>query len=190
MNFKEYWAAVRSGANIREYDLKSREIQKSLKYNPDPNAVVRHHLMDMPEQIEYNTNHYEMWGHDPDGSFTYGKYMIFVTEEEHRKIHKACAETKRKMRASALRVWKNKDHRIKMFKLRKGKTPWNKGIPCSDEVKYKVSLANSGRIISEETKQKLSKASVNMWKDPNIRAKIVNSLKGARSLRGDKKKNK
>lgn len=62
MNMKEYWKAVRSGANIREYELKSREIQQSLKYNPDPNATVRHHLMNTPEQIEYNTSHYEMWG--------------------------------------------------------------------------------------------------------------------------------
>lgn len=178
MNFKEYWEAVHSGANIREYDLKSREIQKSLKYNSDPNAIVRHHLMDTPEQIEYNTSHYEMWGHNLDGIFEYGKYMIFVTKEEHRKIHDACAETKRRMRASALRVWKNKEHRIKMSKLRKGKTPWNKGIPCSDEVKQRLILANSGRITSDETRRKLSEASTNMWKDPVIRAKIINSLQG------------
>ena len=30
MNMKEYWKAVRSGANVREYDLKSRKIQRSL----------------------------------------------------------------------------------------------------------------------------------------------------------------
>lgn len=178
MNFKEYWEAVRSGANIREYDFKSREIQKSLKYNSNPKAVVRHHLMDTPEQIEYNTNHYEMWGHDLDGFFTYGKYMIFVTEEEHHAIHKLCHETRRRMRVSALRVWRNKDHRAKMSQLRKGKTPWNKGIPCSDEVKHKVSIANKGRITSDETKQKLSEASINMWKNPDTRAKIINSLKG------------
>lgn len=178
MNFKEYWEAVHSGAKIREYDFKSREIQKSLKYNSDPNATVRHHLLDTPEQIEYNTNHYEMWGHNLDGTFEYGKYMIFVTKEEHHKIHKTCVETKRRMRMSALRVWKDKDHCIKMSKLRKGKTPWNKGVPCSDEVKRKISLANSGRVIRDETKRKLSEAITNMWKNPNIRNKIINSLHG------------
>lgn len=87
MNMKEYWKAVNSGANVREYDLKSRKIQKSLKYNPDPNATVRHHLMDTPEQREYNDKYYELWGHNLDGTFEYGKYMIFVTKEEHSKIH-------------------------------------------------------------------------------------------------------
>lgn len=43
------------------FDYKSRLIQKSLKYNSDPNAIVRHHLMDTPEQIAYNNEHYEMW---------------------------------------------------------------------------------------------------------------------------------
>ena len=100
MNMKEYWKAVHSGANVREYDLKSREIQKSLKYNPDPNATVRHHLMDTQEQIEYNTNHYEMWGHNLDGTFEYGKYMIFVTKEEHSQIHALSEITKQRIRDS------------------------------------------------------------------------------------------
>lgn len=97
MNMKEYWKAVHSGANVREYDLKSREIQQSLKYNPDPNATVRHHLMDTQEQIEYNTNHYEMWGHNLDGTFEYGKYMIFVTKEEHHKIHALSEVTRQRI---------------------------------------------------------------------------------------------
>lgn len=178
MNMKEYWKAVHSGANVREYDLKSREIQQSLKYNHDPNATVRHHLLDTPEQIEYNTNHYEMWGHDLDGSFTYGKYMIFVTEEEHHKIHRACIETRRRMRESALCVWKRKDHIAKMSAIRKGKSPWNKGRRCSDEAKQRISNANKGREVSDETRLKLSIAITNAWKDPEIRAKITSSLKG------------
>ena len=97
MNMKEYWEAVRSGANVREYDLKSRELQRSLKYNRDPNATVRHHLMDTPEQIEYNTNNYEMWGHNLDGTFEYGKYMIFITKEEHHKIHTLSEVTRQRI---------------------------------------------------------------------------------------------
>ena len=45
-----------------KYDYLSRAIQRSLKYNSDPNATVRHHLMDTSEQIAYNKEHYEMWG--------------------------------------------------------------------------------------------------------------------------------
>ena len=188
MNMKEYWKAVHSGANVREYDLKSREIQKSLKYNPDPKATVRHHLLDTPEQIEYNTNHYEMWGHDLDGSFTYGKYMIFVTEEEHHKIHQVCIETRRRMRESALRVWKRKDHIAKMSCIRKGKSPANKGKPMSDEQKKKIGEANKGREVSSVTRLKLSVAAANMWQDPETRAKIISSLKGHKCSDETKKK--
>ena len=42
--------------------------------------------------------------------------------------------------------------------INKGKTPWNKGIPMSNEQKMKLSKANKGRKLSEESKIKMSKA--------------------------------
>lgn len=50
---------------------------------------VVHHLMDTPEQIKYNTEHYDMWGHNLDGTFEYGKYVICCTKADHVKIHAA-----------------------------------------------------------------------------------------------------
>ena len=41
--------------------------------------------------------------------------------------------------------------------INKGKTPWNKGIPMSNEQKMKLSKANTGKHHTEETKMKLSK---------------------------------
>ncbi len=41
----------------------------------------------------------------------------------------------------------------------KGKIPWNKGIPCSEETKMKIGNAN--RNPSEETRRKLSEAAMN-----------------------------
>ena len=144
--------------------------------------------MDTPEQIEYNTNHYEMWGFNEDGTFEYGKYMTFVTKEEHSKIHRVCTETRRRMRESAIRVWKRKDHVAKMSAIRKGKPSWNKGKSCSDETKQKISRAKKGRKLSDETKLKLSIAITNMWKDPEIRSKMINSLKGHKCSDETKKK--
>ena len=94
MNQREWRFARNNNPDSLDYtwDIRSREIQRSLKYNTDPNATVRHHLMNTPEQIEYNTSHYEMWGHNLDGTFEYGKYMIFVTKEEHRVIHDVSGE--------------------------------------------------------------------------------------------------
>lgn len=110
MNYKEFWNAVRMGSSVREYDYKSRNIQKSLKYNHDPNATVRHHLMDTEEQRKYNDEHYELWGFEIDEngneSFTYGKYVIFVTPEEHRKIHTASELTRQRIsRANSGKKW-------------------------------------------------------------------------------------
>lgn len=98
------------------YYNKSKAIQKSLIYNPDPNATVKHHLRDTPEQREYNDKYYELWGHNLDGTFEYGKYMIFMTPEEHNKLHN-----------------------------------------CSDEKRKKISEANKGKCVSEETRKKISK---------------------------------
>ena len=63
------------------------EWQKDHHLENVPCAV--HHLMDTPEQIKYNTEHYEMWGHNLDGTFEYGKYVICCTKADHVKIHAA-----------------------------------------------------------------------------------------------------
>lgn len=223
MNYKEYWEAVRSGANVREYDLKSRKIQKSLKYNSDPNAVVRHHLMDTPEQIEYNNAHYEFWGHNPDGTFEYGKYMIFVTKEEHHKIHALSEITRQRIgEASAGRVCSEETKQL-LSKLHSGSNNPMYGVKLTgekngmygkhhtDETKkllsekfsgennpmygkrgelapcygrcgelhpmYGKESAFKGRHHTDEAKQKISDANKAKWRDPEYRAKYIETSK-------------
>lgn len=77
---------------------KCEEIRKTLKYNQNPNATHKHHLFDTPEQIAYNNEHYELWGFNEDGTFEYGKYIIFVTPEEHNKLHSVSELTKQRIR--------------------------------------------------------------------------------------------
>lgn len=75
-------------------------------------------------------------------------------EESNQKISKALTgkklseETKRKISKA------NKGENSYMY----GKTPWNKGIPRSDECKEKISKANKGKHPSDETRCKLSEA--------------------------------
>lgn len=148
---KEYWKAVRSGANVREYDLRSREIQRSLKYNPDPTATVRHHLMDTPEQIEYNNANYELWGHNLDGTFEYGKYMIFVTPEEHHKIHAVSDVTRQ--RISEANTGKKHSEKTKqlMSELHSGSNNPMYGVRLTGE-----NNGMYGKHHSDETKNLLS----------------------------------
>jgi len=44
----------------------------------------------------------------------------------------------------------------KMSESKKGREAWNKGIPCSDEAKRKISGAKKGTHLSEETRRKMS----------------------------------
>lgn len=100
MNIKEWQKACEDGWAPRKYDNLCRSEQRSLKHNPDPNAPVRHHLRDTEEQRKYNDEHYELWGHNLDGTFEYGKYVIFVTEEEHLEIHHLSEETRKRISES------------------------------------------------------------------------------------------
>lgn len=70
--------------------------------------------------------------------------------------------------------------RRKDSEAHKGKIPWNKGIPCSTEVKEKISKANTGRIRSAEWRQRQSqriRGDNNVSKRSEVRKKISIALK-------------
>ena len=198
MNQRE-WKYLRNNhielLNFTYYN-NTREIQTSLKYNSDPNAKVIHHLRDTEEQRKYNDEHYELWGHNLDGTFEYGKYVIFVTKEEHTNIHSASEET-RKKRSESLRrnpPMRGKHHtqesKIKISISAKNRAPVsddtkNKiSVACSgekngmygkhhsDEAKEKIGLSSSNRIPSKETRDKMSishKAYYQFLRDNNMK---------------------
>lgn len=160
MNLKEWFMACTEGWAPRRYDNASREIQKSLKYNPNANATVRHHLRDTEEQRKYNDEHYELWGFeiDEDGNehFEYGKYIIFVTPEEHTEIHSCSEETRKKLSDSL------------------------KGIPRTDEWKLKLSKSNKGKHnLTEEQRLQISKSVKEYYEQDGSREKTSRSTKEA-----------
>ncbi|MEK6879654.1 MAG: NUMOD3 domain-containing DNA-binding protein [Nanoarchaeota archaeon] len=66
---------------------------------------------------------------------------------------------------------KNKGkHRSKNTEFKKGIIPWNKGIPWSNEIKKKLSIANTGKKLSQETKVKISESLKNNHKN---RKKVI-----------------
>lgn len=153
-------------------------IQKSLKYNSDPNAKVIHHLRDTEEQRKYNDEHYELWGFNLDGTFEYGKYVIFVTREEHTNIHKHSEETKNKISETITNYWtaekraewslKNtgkgnpfygKHHTAETLAKLSGENNPMYGKHHSEEARKAISEANKNKVVSEETRKKLSLAS-------------------------------
>lgn len=63
---------------------------------------VIHHRDDNEEVKAYNKAHYKRWGFDLDGTFTLGKWVVFLTHGEHSRYHNTgkivSEETKQKMR--------------------------------------------------------------------------------------------
>lgn len=119
----------------------TRKIQKSLQYNTNQDVIVIHHLRDTEEQRKYNDDHYKLWGFEIDENgnehFEYGKYIIFVTPEEHAEIH-SCSEETRKKRSESLKS-----------------NPPMKGKHHADETKEKMSNSAKNRSpVSDDTKIK------------------------------------
>lgn len=155
---------------------KAEQLKDALIYNKDPLATHKHHLMNTPEQIEYNTTHYEYWGFNQDGTFEYGKYIVFVTPEEHSKIHDISGENnpmygrhwsneeRVAIGARSKAVWDAHPERKSELAIAMsgennpmyGKPPVNKGVPMSDEQKEKIRAANLGKKASQETVKRLS----------------------------------
>lgn len=141
-----------------------------------------HHLRDTEEQRKYNDEHYELWGFeiDKDGNehFEYNKYVIFVTKEEHREIHGCSEETRKKISRSIRRYWTTekraewsnkmsgsgnnfygKHHSKETLEKISGENNGMYGRHLSEEARKAISEANKNKVVSEETRKKLSEAS-------------------------------
>ena len=95
MNRNE-WLRLQDSKEKWRYRNVVRDIQRRLIYNTNSKAKVIHHLRDTEEQRKYNDEHYEYFGLNQDGTFEYGKYVIFVTNKEHANIHSTSEETCKK----------------------------------------------------------------------------------------------
>lgn len=180
MNMKEWTALKNSHLGLVDWSFYNnvKRIQKSLKYNPDPNAKVVHHLRDTEEQRKYNDEHYELWGFNLDGTFEYGKYVIFVTREEHTNIHKHSEETRSKISETITNYWTaekraewslkktgegnpfyGKHHTDEIRARLSGENNPMYGKHHSEQARKAISDANKNKVVSEETRKKLSLAS-------------------------------
>lgn len=164
MNQKEW-------KNSEKYDgkyswrNKARSIQKSLQYNQDPNASIIHHLRDTEEQRKYNDEHYEFWGFNQDGTFEYGKYVVFVTKEEHIEIHRCSEETRIKLGEASRKNWKNKEYRNKVIKGNIGKKLPESVKQFLREIHLGDKNPQYGKHPSKETSEKRSASLKEFYKD-------------------------
>jgi len=59
-----------------------------------------------------------------------------------------------------------------------GTVPWNKGLPCSEETKKKISKSNNGKIITDEHKNKISKSLTGRKKPIDFGKKLSDRISG------------
>lgn len=70
-------------------------------------------------------------------------------------------------------------HSEETKKKMSGRTAWNKGVPCSDETKKKLSKILTGRIITKEWKDKISKNHARLFGENS------NNWKGGKTFHGN-----
>ncbi len=64
-------------------------------------------------------------------------------------------ETRRKISEAQIGRKPSEETRAKLSKAKIGKTPWNKGIPCPEDVKKKISASEKGKKASKETIERM-----------------------------------
>lgn len=106
MNQKEWKTSGKFPGKYKWYN-QTRKFQRSLCYESDPNANIIHHLRDTEEQRNYNDTHYEYWGFNEDGTFEYGKYVVFWTKEHHDSYHTESEETHKKVCLGVQKAYEN-----------------------------------------------------------------------------------
>ena len=186
MNCKEFLDLAHKDKHFVNWDY-FNETKKHLRSNKfcnelniDIDATDIHHLRDTEEQRKYNDEHYELWGHNLDGTFEYGKYVVFWTHEHHIKYHAQSDETRSKISESNKRAWQESPDRRAEYSTRfsgkdnpfygkhhteetrtrlSGEGNGMYGKHHTEEAKRIISEANKGKIVSQETRDKLSKAS-------------------------------
>ena len=105
---------VKSNCGHNEYwKLVQHKLKLWKKDNGLQGRYVVHHRDDTDECRKYNEEHYERWGFNEDGSFEYGKYIVFMAQSEHVSYHNKgkifSEEYRAKLSANHSHYWKGKE---------------------------------------------------------------------------------
>ena len=111
---------------------------------------VAHHRDDTPETRKYNAEHYERWGHNEDGTFEYGKYIVFMTLSDHIKYHhtgvKRSEEACSRVREGRKGIYTDKLREARALIDMSGETNPMFGRHHTEEARRKMSENHKGQI--------------------------------------------
>ena len=155
MNQKEWKTSGKFPGKYKWYN-QTRKFQRSLCYESDPNANIIHHLRDTEEQRNYNDTHYEYWGFNEDGTFEYGKYVVFWTKEHHDSYHAESEETRKKISEANKGRFAGEKH--PMY-----------GKHLTDEAKEKISKSMIAYCNSNNVIEHRKEVATNLWQSEDYR---------------------
>lgn len=161
MNINEYY-----NSEINRKNPEYKQVQRLLKEWKHANNItekcVAHHRDDTEECRKYNTEHYERWGCEEDGTFTLGKYVIFMTQADHVKHHRTgqhhSDEARKKIREASIGRHPSDEARQKMREAQLGERNHFYGKTHSEETIKKIREANIGKHHTDEAKLKMSES--------------------------------
>ena len=173
---KDEWSKQPNKQSTYEYKYVHKLLSEWMLQNGIDERCVVHHIDDNDAAKAYNEEHYERWGLNHDGTFEYGKYVIFMTHSARTSYH--C-----KGRVSPFKGHKHSESTLQlMSEARKGENNPNYGKHLSDETKRKLHDANIGHVVSDETKEKLSRNNARYFKGKHLseetKRKLSESHKG------------
>lgn len=153
MNAKEYWSQrPRDG---QYYKIVRPKLEQWRRDNNIHERCCVHHRDDNDEVRLYNNQHYELWGCNLDGTFEYGKYVVFMTTKEHSSYHSSgekngmyglhhSDETREQMRISGRQKIFTDEHKQNISIACKGELNGFYGKHHSEEQRQKWSKERSG----------------------------------------------
>lgn len=130
---------------------------------------VIHHRDDNDEVRTYNKANYKLWGHNLDGTFEYGKYVVFITRSEHMHHHRLGAHLTEEQRAH-------------LSEINSGEKHPKYGTHHSEETRKKLSQQKLGsknpmyqKDFTEEHRRHLRESYAG--NRPEVKAKIVEATR-------------
>lgn len=158
MNKEEYSSSAICRRNTEYVNIQKR-LKEWKRENNITKMCVVHHRDDTEECRKYNEEHYELWGYDLDGTFEYGKYVVFLTQSEHATHHWTGDSNPMHNPIVCDKVSKSlKGHEVTQETRNKISLRTIEGMQSPD-VRQRISEARKGTKASHETRSKISAAS-------------------------------
>lgn len=169
MNKHEYWKLTNKQSTFEYRRIHELLEQWKITNNISEESCVVHHRDDTEECRKYNEEHYERWGFNEDGTFEYGKYVVFMTKAEHNTHHikGRILSDATKEKLSVINMGENhpmygKKHsditRGKMSNAHKGEKNPFYGKHLSDEHRAKLSASRKDKKHTDCAKEKIRAA--------------------------------